>query len=258
METLRLDLRPPLAIVTLDRPHVLNAINTATLDELDQVFHTIAADPSLRVILITGAGDRAFAAGADIREIAALQPELAEPFARRGQAVLRFLETCGKPSIACIHGFALGGGLELALACTLRIATENARLGMPEVKLGILAGYGGTQRLARLVGRAAALRILLTGELVGARDARRMGLVDEMVADAELLPHAEAVALSIAANAPLAVAATLRTVDEGLDLHFDQALAREAALFAQLCATADKAEGAAAFLDKRPPHWQGR
>jgi enoyl-CoA hydratase len=255
---IRIDSRPPLAVVTLDRPKVLNALSAATLDELAIAFRSLAEDPAIRVILLTGAGDRAFAAGADIRELSALAPSEAEAFSLRGQAVLRFIETCGKPIIACIRGFALGGGCELALACTLRLAAEDAHLGQPEVKLGIIAGYGGTQRLARLVGRAAALRLLLTGVQIDAKTALRIGLVDEVVPAAELLPRAEALAHEIAVNAPLAVAATLRAVDEGLDLPLAAAFAREAALFTQLSASADMAEGTAAFLEKRVPVWQGR
>lgn len=255
---LRLDRRPPLAVVTIDRPKVLNALSVATLAELDQAFRALSADPAIRVILLTGAGDRAFAAGADIRELAALAPADAEAFALRGQAVLRFIETCGKPVIACIRGFALGGGCELAMACTLRVAAEDAHFGQPEVKLGILPGYGGTQRLARLVGRGAALRMLLTGALIDAKKAHRIGLVDEVVPTAELLPRGEALAHEIAVNAPLAIAATLRAVDEGLNLPLADALAHEAVLFAQLSATADKAEGTQAFLTKRIPVWQAR
>ncbi|MDR3739916.1 MAG: enoyl-CoA hydratase-related protein [Terracidiphilus sp.] len=258
MENLQLDKRPPIAVVTIHRPNVLNALDAATVEEIDQVFHALAADPAVRVILVTGSGDRAFAAGADIRELAALPPDQAESFSRRGQAVLRFIETCGKPVIACVHGFALGGGCELALACTFRLAAEDARLGLPEVKLGVIAGYGGTQRLSRLIGRSAALRLLLTGAMVDAREARRIGLVDEVFPAAELMPHAEALAREISVNAPLAVAASLRAVDEGLDLHLDRALEREAALFGELCATEDKAEGTASFLSKRIPAWQGR
>ena len=254
---IRLDLRPPLAIVTLDRPKVLNALNAATLAELDSAFDELADNPAMRVILLTGAGGRAFAAGADIRELAALTAEDGHAFALRGQAVLRTIETLGKPVIACIQGFALGGGCELAMACTLRLAADDARLGQPEVKLGIIAGYGGTQRLPRLVGRGAALKLLLTGAIIDAREALRIGLVDEVVPAADLMPRAEALAREIAANAPLALADTLRAVDEGLDLPLDLALLREAARFGQLCATPDKAEGTAAFLEKRAPVWKG-
>ena len=210
---LRLEMRPPLAIVSLDRPKVLNALNAATFAELDAVFAQLAADPAVRVILLTGAGGRAFAAGADISELAATSPENAKAFALRGQAVFRKIENLGKPVIACIQGFALGGGCELALACTLRIASDDARLGQPEVKLGVIPGYGGTQRLPRLIGPSAALKLLLTGEIINAQEALRLGLVDELVPPAELLTRAEALAQAIAANAPLAIAETLRVVD---------------------------------------------
>ncbi len=257
MESIRVELRPPLAIVTLDRPKVLNALSAAVLAELESAFTALAADASIRAILLTGAGDRAFAAGADIRELATLAAADAETFSAHGQRISRLIETCGKPVLACVRGFALGGGCELAMACTLRIAAEDARFGQPEVKLGVVAGYGGTQRLPRLVGRGAALKLLLTGAIIDAHEALRIGLVDEVVPAADLMQRAEALALEIAANAPLAIAETLRTVDEGLDLPLDAALAREAAAFARLCASADKAEGAAAFLAKRLPAWQG-
>lgn len=255
---LHIEKRPPLAIVTLDRSKVLNALNTELLAEIDQAFHVLAEDNSIRVILVTGAGGRAFAAGADIRELAALSAAEGHIFALRGQAVYRFIETCGKPVIACIQGFALGGGCELAMACTFRLAADDARLGQPEVKLGIIAGYGGTQRLPRLVGRGAALKMLLTGAIIDAQEALRIGLVDEVLPAAKLLPRAEALALQIAANAPLALSDTLRAVDEGLDLALDLALMREAFRFSHLCGTADKAEGTAAFLEKRTPSWKGQ
>jgi enoyl-CoA hydratase len=250
--------RPPLAIVTLDRPEVLNALNARTLDELDSAFGDLAHDPSVRVILLAGAGDRAFAAGADIRELETLSAKDGHAFALRGQGLFRRIETLRKPVIACLQGFALGGGCELAMACTLRLAADNARLGQPEVKLGILCGYGGTQRLPRLVGRGAALKLLLTGAVIDAHEALRIGLVDEVVPAGQLMQRAEALALEIAANAPLAVAETLCAVDEGLDLALDLALEREAAHFGRLSATADKAEGVRAFLAKRKPVWQGK
>jgi enoyl-CoA hydratase len=253
-----LDLRPPFAILTLNRPTVLNALNAELLTELDLAMHDLVDDPAVRVILLTGAGDKAFAAGADIREIAALNAAEGQAFALRGQAVFRFIETCGKPVLACIRGFALGGGCELAMACTLRLAADTARLGQPEVKLGLLPGYGGSQRLPRLTSRANALKLLLTGEIISAQEALRIGLVDEVLPAAELMPRAEVLAHQIAANAPLALADTLRAVDEGLDLPIDLALMREAVRFSHLCATADKAEGTAAFLEKRTPTWQGK
>jgi enoyl-CoA hydratase len=207
--------------------------------------------------LLAGAGGRAFAAGADIHELAALAAEEARAFALRGQAVFRRIETLGKPVIACIQGFALGGGCELAMACTLRLAADDAKFGQPEVKLGVIAGYGGTQRLPRLVGRGAALKLLLTGAIIDAQEAFRIGLADEVVPAAELTKRAEALAAEIAANAPLASAETLRAVDEGLDLPLDLALLREATRFGALCGTADKAEGTSAFLEKRAPAWKG-
>jgi enoyl-CoA hydratase len=254
---LHIEKRPPVATVTLDRPKVLNALNAETLDELDRAIGELAADTAIRVILLTGAGERAFAAGADINEIAALTAEEGHAFALRGQALFREIETLKKPVIACIQGFALGGGCELAMACSIRLAADNARLGQPEVKLGILPGYGGSQRLPRLVGRGRGLKLLLTGAIIGAEEALRIGLVDEVLPAAELMPRAEALALEIAANAPLAITELLRAVDEGLDLPIDLALMREAVRFSHLCGTADKAEGTRAFLEKRPPQWKG-
>ncbi|MDE3187530.1 MAG: enoyl-CoA hydratase/isomerase family protein [Acidobacteriota bacterium] len=254
---LHLEKRSPLAIVTLNRPKVLNALNAATISELDSAFHELATDANIRAVLLTGAGGRAFAAGADIGELAALAAEEGQAFALRGQGVLRQIETLGKPVIACVQGFALGGGCELAMACTLRIAADDARLGQPEVKLGIIAGYGGTQRLPRLVGRGRGLKMLLTGAIIDAHEALRIGLVDEVVPAADLMSRAEALALEITANAPLAIAETLCAVDEGISLPLDLALLRESVHFGHVCGTADKAEGTQAFLAKRPPVWKG-
>jgi enoyl-CoA hydratase len=255
---LHLEKRPPLAIVTIDRPKVLNALNAETLAEIAEAFEELAADPEIRVILLAGAGGRAFVAGADIRELAPLTPEEGRAFSLRGQGVLRRIETLGKPVIACIQGFALGGGCELAMACTLRLAADDAQLGQPEVKLGIMAGYGGSQRLTRLVGRSEGLKLLLTGAIIDAREALRIGLVDEVLPSAELMLRAKSLAQEIAANAPLAVAETLRAVDEGFDLPLDLALLRESVRFGGLCATADKNEGVQAFLEKRSPLWKGQ
>ena len=255
---IRLEKRPPIGVVTLDRPKVLNAVNAQTLDELDRAFGELAGDASIRVILLAGAGGRAFAAGADIKELAALTAEEGHAFALRGQAVLRSVETLGKPVIACIQGFALGGGCELAMACTIRLAAGDARLGQPEVKLGAITGYGGSQRLPRLVGRGAALKLLLTGAIVDANEALRLGLVDEVVPAAQLMERAEVLAREIASNAPLAIKETLLAVNEGIDLPLDLALMREAVRFGHVCGTQDLAEGTAAFLEKRPPIWKGR
>ena len=257
-ETVLLEKRAPLAIVTLNRPQVLNALNAALFVELADAVEDLAADPEIRVVLVTGAGPKAFAAGADIAELAALDADSGRAYAARGQAFSRRLETLGKPVIACINGFALGGGCELAMACTLRLAADTAKLGQPEVKLGVIAGFGGTQRLPRLVGRGAALRLLLSGTIISAAEALRIGLVDEVVPAAELMARAQALALEIAANAPLAIERTLLAVDSGLDLSLEDALAEEARHFGQTCATKDKAEGTAAFLAKRPATWIGQ
>lgn len=256
-ENIQLEKSGTLAVITLDRPKVLNALNAATFSELDAALDELSRDREVRVVLLTGAGERAFAAGADIRELAAVNAAEGKEFSLRGQAVMRKIETLRKPVIACVRGFALGGGCELAMACALRIAADDAQFGQPEVKLGVLPGYGGSQRLPRLVGRGAALKLLLTGQIIDAAEALRIGLADEVVPAAELMVRARALAAQIAAQAPLAIAETIKAVDEGLDLTLDQALLREAERFGELCDTADKAEGTRAFLDKRTPVWKG-
>jgi len=239
----------------MDRAKALNALNAAMFAELDAAFRELGKDDEVRVVLLTGAGERAFAAGADIRELDAVKPGEGESFSLRGQAVFRKIETLGKPVIACVRGFALGGGCELAMACTLRIAAEDAKFGQPEVKLGVIPGYGGTQRLPRLVGRGTALKLLMTGAVIDAREALRIGLVDEVVPAAELMTRAEALAEEIAAQTPGAVAEVIRVVDEGLDLPLEKALGLEAEAFGKLCDTGDKAEGTRAFLEKRRAEW---
>jgi enoyl-CoA hydratase len=256
-ENIQLEKNGMVAVVTLNRPKVLNALNAATFSELDAALDQLAADAEVRVVLLTGAGERAFAAGADIRELAAVGAAEGKAFSLRGQAVFRKLDTLSKPVIACVRGFALGGGCELAMACTLRIAADDAQFGQPEVKLGVLPGYGGSQRLPRLVGRGAALKLLLTGKIIDAAEALRIGLVDEVVPAEELMGRARALAAEIAAQSPLAITETLKAVDEGLDLPLDLALLREAERFGHLCDTADKAEGTRAFLEKRSPVWKG-
>ena len=257
-KTLLLERSDVYAVVTLNRPKVMNALNRAMFAELDEVFTALAGDSAVRAIILTGAGEKAFAAGADIGELATLSAAEGQQMALEGQGVFRKIETCGKPVIAAIQGFALGGGCELAMACTVRIASEHARLGQPEVKLGLMPGYGGTQRLPRLVGKGAALKLLLTGDMVDAEEAFRIGLVDEVVPAEALLPRAETLARAIAQQAPLAVAACLRAVEGGYDLPIDAGLELEASLFGLACATEDKAEGTRAFLEKRAPAWQGR
>jgi enoyl-CoA hydratase len=257
-ENLLLERGDAYAVVTLNRPKVMNALNRALFAELDDAFATLAGDSAIRAVILTGAGEKAFAAGADIAELASLSATEGQKLAQRGQAVFRRIETCGKPVIAAIQGFALGGGCELAMSCTIRIASERARLGQPEVKLGLLPGYGGTQRLPRLAGKGAALKLLLTGDMVGAEEAFRIGLVDEVVPAEALMSRAETLARAIAQQAPLAVSACLRAVDGGYDLPLDAGLELEASLFGLACATEDKAEGTRAFLEKRAPVWQGR
>jgi enoyl-CoA hydratase len=257
-EHILIENRAPICVITVNRPKVLNALNAATLAELALAFEAAAADEAIRVVLLTGAGPKAFVAGADISELAELDEAAGRAYAERGDAVARRMERLGKPVIACIQGFALGGGCELAMACTLRIAAEEAKLGQPEVKLGVIAGFGGTQRLPRLVGRGAALKILLTGGMISAAEALRIGLVDEVVPGAELMARAEALAMEIAANAPVAIERTMLAVDSGLDNTLDDGLAEEARHFGQVCATADKAEGTAAFLAKRAAVWTGK
>jgi enoyl-CoA hydratase len=257
-ENILFEVREPLAIITLNRPKVLNALNRAAFAELESAFTELAASGSIRAILITGAGEKAFAAGADIQELTHLSATEGQRLSARGQRVLDLIEGCGKPVIACINGFALGGGCELAMACTLRLASETAKFGQPEVKLGLLPGYGGSQRLPRLIGKGAALKLLLTGEIISAAEAHRLGLVDEVLPAAELMPRAEKLALAIAANAPLAVRHGLAAVHAGYDLPLRQALDLEAALFGICCASEDKAEGTSAFLEKRPAVWKGR
>jgi enoyl-CoA hydratase len=256
-ETLLLEVDQAIALVTLNRPAVLNALNAQVFNDLESVITLLAADPAIRAILITGAGPKAFAAGADIKELSLTDSASAERLALRGQGVFQLIATCGKPVIACINGFALGGGCELALACTLRIASDAARLGQPEVKLGLVPGYGGTQRLPRLVGSSAALKLILTGDIIPAAEALRIGLVDEVVPADELLPRARALAAQIAAVAPLAVAASIDAVHRGADLPLAEALAYEASLFGRLSDTSDKHEGVHAFLEKRAPTFTG-
>ena len=256
-EHLRLDVSENIATVILDRPKVMNALNRGLFNDLEAIFLEIGGNAEVRAVILTGAGDKAFAAGADINELSTVDANQGQALSARGQAVFDLIENCGKPVIAAVNGFALGGGCELAMACTIRIASDRARLGQPEVKIGLIPGYGGSQRLPRLVGKGAALKILLTGEMVPAAEALRIGLVDEVVAPEELLPRAHTLAAAIAANAPLAVRSCIETVNAGYDLPIAAALELEAASFGLACGTDDKAEGTAAFLAKRSPVWKG-
>src|SRR5271169_6585823 len=257
-QNLHLETKNHIAYITIDRPKVLNALSMATMDELRQAFAAVKDDAEVRVVILTGAGEKAFVAGADISELSQHSPVSAKEYTHRGQAVVDSIENLGKPVIACINGFALGGGCELALACTMRLASETARLGQPEVKLGLIPGYGGTQRLPRLVGQSAALKMLLTGEIIGAAEALRIGLVDEVVPAARLMERAEGLAMTIVGMAPLAIAGCMEAVRWGGELGLVAGTDVEAEIFGRLCGTADKSEGTKAFLEKRPPVWTGQ
>ena len=257
-QNIRFEKKHQIAYVTIDRPKVVNALNMATMQELKQAFADIKDDAEVRVVILTGAGEKAFVAGADIGELGQQTPVSAKEYTHRGQAIVDAIEDLGKPVIACVNGFALGGGCELALACTMRIASENAKLGQPEVKLGLIPGYGGTQRLARLVGKGIAMQLVLTGEMISAQEAHRIGLVNEVVPAAELIPRAEAIAAKIIANAPLAIQYAMEAVNHGLDLPLADGLFLEATLFAVCCATDDKNEGTKAFLEKRAAQFKGK
>src|SRR5438067_11757211 len=258
VDDLRFHKTDPIAYMTIERPQVLNALNTATMSELRAVFTQLKHDRGVRVVILTGAGEKSFVAGADIGELQKNNPVEAKEYTHRGQEVLDLIENLGKPVIACINGFALGGGCEIAMACTMRLAGENAKLGQPEVKLGIIPGYGGTQRLPRLVGKGIAMQLLLTGEMISAQEAHRIGLVNEVLAPAELIPRAEAIAQKIIANGPLAVQYTMEAVNKGMETPLAEGLYLEAVLFGAACATEDKREGTSAFLEKRQAQFKGK
>lgn len=240
-----------IATITVNRPKVRNALSIATIEELGAAFEQVKNDDAIRVVVLTGAGDKAFAAGADISEIAGLSEAEGAEFSRRGQRVFDAIEGLGRPTIAAVNGYALGGGCELAMACSMRVASETAVFGQPEVKLGLIPGYGGTQRLPRLVGKSHALHLLLTGDSVSAAEALRIGLVDRVVPADELVETVAELARKIVANAPLAVRYCIEAVNRG-------ELADEAMLFGKSCGTADMKEGTRAFLEKRAPRFEGK
>ncbi|HTR20142.1 MAG TPA: enoyl-CoA hydratase-related protein [Gemmatimonadales bacterium] len=256
--TLLFDLRDGIAFVTVNRPDKLNALNDQVMAELADAVERITTDPAIKGVILTGSGPKAFVAGADIGDLSRQGPFDGKARAMRGQAVLRRLETCGKPSIAAVNGFALGGGCELAMACTLRVASDTAKFGQPEVKLGIAPGYGGTQRLPRLVGKGVALQLILTAEMIDAQEAHRIGLVNKVVPPADLLAESEKLLRGILAMGPLAVRLSMEAVDQGLEMTLDEGLLLEANHFGLLAATQDMREGTAAFLEKRPPRFEGR
>jgi enoyl-CoA hydratase len=247
-----------IARITVNRPEKLNALSGAVIVELKDAFERFAGDRALRAAVVTGAGEKAFVAGADINELAVLSPFDAREQSIRTQQAFRLLETCGKPSVAAVNGFALGGGLELAMACTVRFASDNAKLGQPEVKLGLIPGYGGTQRLPRLVGRGRALELLLSGDPIVAAEAHRIGLVNAVVPQAELLQFTSAWLDKVLANGPLALGLVMDAVDAGLDSGLDAGLRFEAAAFGMSAATEDRREGTRAFLEKRKPAFAGK
>jgi enoyl-CoA hydratase/carnithine racemase len=246
------------AVVTVNRPAVLNALNTQTLDELRRAILELKHDESVRAVVLTGAGAKSFVAGADINELATQTPITGREHAIAGQHVLDLLEHMGKPVIAAINGYALGGGCELAMACTFRIAADTAKLGQPEINLGLIPGYAGTQRLARIVGRGRALELLLTGDQVTAQEAHRLGLVNRVVPAAELMAEAKTLAAALAAKAPIAVRYILEAVHKGLEMPFAQAQIFEATLFGLVASTEDMREGTRAFLEKRKPEFRGK
>jgi len=246
------------AIVTLNRPKVLNALNNQTLAELSACMAGLKADDSVRAVILTGAGEKSFVAGADINELAALSPVEGQAHARRGQLIFDAIEQLGKPVIAAINGFALGGGCELAMACTIRLAADTARFGQPEVNLGLIPGYAGSQRLPRLVGKGVALEILLTGDMVSAQRAYEIGLVNRVVPAAELMAEATKLAQALAAKAPIAVRFILEAVHQGLESPFAAGEYVETTLFGTIASSADMREGTKAFLEKRPAVWQGK
>jgi enoyl-CoA hydratase/carnithine racemase len=244
--------------ITVNRPKVLNALNQRTWRDMRAAFAEAGDDTEVRGVILTGAGDRAFIAGADIGELAHVSAIEAENSSTFGQGVLNFIENLGKPVIAAINGFALGGGCETAMACTIRIAVENAKFGQPEVKLGVLPGGGGTQRLPRLIGKGRALQLILTGEMISAQEAWRIGLVNEVVASANLITRAEAILQQIFSNAPIAVKYSIEAVNKGLETSQSEGMALEASFFGLCAATDDKKEGTTAFVEKRSPQFRGR
>ena len=258
LQNVKVEMKNAIAYVTIDRPKVLNALNMATMQELWQVFSELKEDRQVRVVILTDAGEKAFVAGADINELAKNDPVAAKAYTHEGQATLDLIENLGKPVIACVNGFALGGGCEIAMACTMRLAGENAKLGQPEVKLGIIPGYGGTQRLPRLVGTGLAMQMLLTGEMITAQEAYRIGLVNEVVPADRLIARAEEIAQKIIGMAPLAIQYCMEAVNQGMNMTLAEGLFLEASLFGVCCATEDKKEGTSAFLEKRAANFQGR
>jgi enoyl-CoA hydratase len=254
---LHYDKKGTVACITLDHPAVKNALSQPVILELGRAFELASADPSVSGVIVTGRGP-AFVAGANIADLAAVDALQAEQFTRLGQRLFDRIESLGKPVIAAVNGYAFGGGCELAMACTVRIASEHAKFGQPEVKLGVIPGFGGTQRLPRLIGTGRAMQLVLTGEAIGAQEALRIGLVNEVVADDRLIARAEEILLQIAANAPVAVRLAMEAINRGRDTSVFDGQAIERALFSICASTEDKREGTTAFLSKRAPRFSGK
>ena len=257
-ENLLIERDDAVAVVTFNRPKVLNALNTQTMNELSAALADFKSDAGVRAIVLTGAGEKSFVAGADINELAVQTPVQGKEHARRGQQIFDAIEQLGKPVIAAINGFALGGGCEMVMACTMRVAADTARLGQPEINLGIIPGYGGSQRLPRLVGRGIALEILLSGDMITAQRAYEIGLVNRVVPAAELMSEAKKIAHMLASKAPIAVRYILEAVHHGLDGSLEAGQFLETALFGAIASSADMKEGTKAFLEKRKAVWQGK
>jgi enoyl-CoA hydratase len=257
-ENILYEVRDAVAWITINRPKVLNALNHATLTELGQALEAARGDDGVRVVIVTGAGEKAFVAGADIGELAKMNPITGQGTSLFGQSVIRNFETMGKPSIAAINGFCLGGGCELALACSMRVASKTARIGQPEVKLGIMPGYGGSQRLPRLVGKGMAHEMILTGEMITADEALRIGLVNHVTEPGELLATCEGIAKKIIEKAPLAVRYAMEAIERGMETPQEEGLYLEATLFGLCASTEDMREGTKAFLERRPAVFKGR
>ena len=258
LENVLYETKGSIAYITVNRPKVLNALNTPTWSDLRRAFKHARNDEAVRGVILTGAGDKAFIAGADIGELAQVSAVEAEQSSRFGQGVLDLIENLGKPVVAAVNGFALGGGCETAMACTMRIAVESAKFGQPEVALGLLPGGGGTQRLPRLVGKGRALQLILSGDMISAQEAYRIGLVNEIVPASELIARAETILNKIASNAPLAIKLALKATNMGMDTSQGEGLLLEASYFGLCAATEDKKEGTNAFLEKRAPQFHGR
>jgi enoyl-CoA hydratase/carnithine racemase len=258
LETVTYEKKGRIAYVTMNRPKVLNALNHTALADLRTAFEDARDDESIRGVILTGAGDKSFIAGADINEVATDTPVQAEAKTRRGHDLMDLVENLGKPVVAAVNGFALGGGCEAALACTIRLASEGAKFGLPEVKLGIIPGYGGTQRLPRLVGKGVAMQLILSGAMIDATEAHRVGLVNEVLPGATLIGRAEAILNQIAANAPLSIRYAMEAINKGTETSLAEGLVLESALVAICTSTEDKKEGTAAFLEKRAANFNGR